>query len=234
VAAGAGLMIVIFFFIDQNISSALCQKREMNLHKGSYFHSSFLVMGAFNVLGPLFGLPFVTGSLPHSPQMVLAATASATSRTNSISPTVRGGNLPGKGDVLETRFAPLLCYVLIGFTLLVPSVVTFMPTAAVDGTLAFVGLEGLVRTQLFERFTLLFSEPPLYPVCPYTEEVRTHRMHLWTLIQLTCWGVCWVVNSTLGIVFPLWVAALIPIRLLLLPRIFSKEEIEALDGDDNM
>ena len=53
------------------------QRREvvyhrMGLTKGQYFHSSFFCMAAFNLLGPLFGLPFVTGSLPHSPQMVNA------------------------------------------------------------------------------------------------------------------------------------------------------------------
>ena len=31
-------------------------------------------MALFNVLGPLWGLPFVTGSLPHSPQFVNAMT----------------------------------------------------------------------------------------------------------------------------------------------------------------
>merc|ERR1719460_2651956 len=29
-------------------------------------------MGLFNLVGPLFGLPFLTGSLPHSPQFVRA------------------------------------------------------------------------------------------------------------------------------------------------------------------
>jgi len=240
VGAGAAAMIVIFFFIDQNISSALCQKREMNLKKGSYYHSSFLLLGFFNVVGPLFGLPFVTGSLPHSPQFVVAATSpvfedkvSGRVRSNTVMPTKSGDAGPQiKGPVLETRFAPLLCYTLIGLALLVPSVVTFMPTAAVDGTLAFVGLEGLVRTQLFERVLLLFSEPALFPETRYTSEVNIGRMHLYTLIQLACWGICWVINNLLGIVFPLWVAALIPIRLLLLPRIFTQEELAGLDGGD--
>eukprot|EP00967_Tisochrysis_lutea_P022667 scaffold25859_cov25-Tisochrysis_lutea.AAC.3 len=44
----------------------------MRLSRGSYLHASFLLMGLFNAIGPLFGLPFVTGSLPHSPQFVRA------------------------------------------------------------------------------------------------------------------------------------------------------------------
>ena len=56
--------------MDQNISSLLCQLPEYNLQHGHYYHLSFLWMGVFNAVGPLFGLPFVTGSLPHSPQVV--------------------------------------------------------------------------------------------------------------------------------------------------------------------
>ena len=73
-AAIAAVPITIFFFFDQNVSSLLCQKDEMHLKKGSYFHSSFFCMAVFNTVGPAFGLPFVTGSLPHSPQLVSALT----------------------------------------------------------------------------------------------------------------------------------------------------------------
>ena len=36
--------------------------------------SSFLLMALFNFINPLFGLPFVTASLPHSPQFAAALT----------------------------------------------------------------------------------------------------------------------------------------------------------------
>jgi hypothetical protein len=70
----SGLPIVMFFFFDQNLSSLLTQQPYMHLRRGSFYHSSFLAMGLFNIVGPSFGLPFVTGSLPHSPQMVKALT----------------------------------------------------------------------------------------------------------------------------------------------------------------
>ena len=46
----------------------------MCIKKGAYFHSSFACMALFNLLGPIWGLPFVTGSLPHSPPFVHAMT----------------------------------------------------------------------------------------------------------------------------------------------------------------
>ena len=133
-AAVAAVPIVIFFFFDQNVSSVICQKPEMKLSKGSYFHSSFLCMGIFNVVGPVYGLPFVTGSLPHSPQLVSALTTDP-----NPNPDRGDRGEPGPDDqdhdadhfnghksgsdrlhVSEQRLAPFLIYLLIGLSLVAP------------------------------------------------------------------------------------------------------------------
>ena len=76
-AAGCALLIIFFFYFDQNISSLYTQLPSKQLKHGSYYHSSFQWMGIFNAIGPLCGLPFVTGSLPHSPQFIHAVTVYA-------------------------------------------------------------------------------------------------------------------------------------------------------------
>ena len=96
VAAVAAIPIVMFFYLDQNISSLMCQKPEQMLGKGAYFHSSFACMALFNLLGPIWGLPFVTGSLPHSPQFVSAMTET----DEDYKPT----------GVVENRVAPFVGY----------------------------------------------------------------------------------------------------------------------------
>ena len=102
VAFASAVPITFFFYMDQNISSLLCQLPKHNLKQGHYYHSSFLWMGLFNAVGPLFGLPFVTGSLPHSPQFVKSLTYT----------TKRGGQ--DQHAVAESRMAPLLVYLGIG------------------------------------------------------------------------------------------------------------------------
>ena len=67
--------ITFFFYTDQNLSSLLCQLTPMGLQRGRYFHATFLAMGSFCALGPMLGMPFVTASLPHSPQFVRALTS---------------------------------------------------------------------------------------------------------------------------------------------------------------
>ncbi len=68
----------LLFFVDHNVSGRLAQLRELGLRKGAYFNSTFAVTALLNAVMPSFGLPFVTASLPHSPQFVEALTTYAT------------------------------------------------------------------------------------------------------------------------------------------------------------
>lgn len=80
----------------------LKDKLKTSVWKCVSFESGTLVHwfeASFNVLGPLFGLPFVTGSLPHSPQFVL----SLAERDEDQQIT----------RVRENRLAPLLCYLMM-------------------------------------------------------------------------------------------------------------------------
>merc|ERR1712032_159480 len=52
-AALMAVPIVLFFFLDQNFSSIICQKPCMKLEKGHYYHSTLACMAGFNILGPL-------------------------------------------------------------------------------------------------------------------------------------------------------------------------------------
>ena len=80
ISAAVSLPIAFFFYIDQNLSSLLSQRPHMpGMRKGVYMHGPMLVVALCNVMGPTFGLPFVTASLPHSPQLVEALTSSASS-----------------------------------------------------------------------------------------------------------------------------------------------------------
>lgn len=54
--------ITALFFIDQNLSCLLTQTPCRGLKKGAYYHSGMLLIGVFNGIFPLFGMPFVTAS----------------------------------------------------------------------------------------------------------------------------------------------------------------------------
>ena len=73
----------------------------------------------------MLGLPFVTASLPHSPQLVQALTLvqpKSGSSTDPASP-VPSNTL----HVAENRLTPLLMYLLLGTPLFAPSLLSSMP-----------------------------------------------------------------------------------------------------------
>lgn len=54
-------------------------------------------------------------------------------------------------------------------------------------------------------------------------------MHLFTLIQLTCLSLLWVVMATAAaLAFPFMLLLTIPVRMLLLPRLFSRRELQSV------
>ena len=146
--------ITFFFFMDQNISSLLCQLPAMGLRKGRYFHASFLAMGIFCATGPLLGLPFVTGSLPHSPQFVRALTSAiAPSAAAAADDAEQPRRTVPSVLVAENRLAPLVTYALIASPLVLPGLLRPIPEAVREGggppgaTLPLPGPPGAHPTQ---------------------------------------------------------------------------------------
>jgi len=135
--------------------------------------------------------------------------------------------------VIESRLAPMLAYILLFICFISPDVLGLIPAAAVEGVLIYIGLTGIFNTQLWQRIILLLSDWSLYsPKMPFAS-VKPTRMHLYTLLQLSAIIISWIIQSlppTVGLVFPLWIMSLVPARILLLPRIFSLEELHVLDA----
>lgn len=64
---------------------------------------------------------------------------------------------------------------------------------------------------------------------PVPLQVRTMRMHLFTLLQLACLAVLWAVMSTIAsLAFPFILILTVPLRLCLLSRIFTEREMKCV------
>lgn len=61
---------------------------------------------------------------------------------------------------------------------------------------------------------------------PVSRQVRTLRMHLFTVVQLVCLALLWVVMaSAAALAFPFMLLLTIPVRMLILPRLFTRREL---------
>jgi solute carrier family 4 (anion exchanger) protein 1 len=181
----------------------------------------------------MFGLPFVTASLPHSPQFVRALQ-------------IRDESTRRVTGVMDNRVAPFLMYLFCGLALFIPTsagpkLLEFIPKGVVYGILTFVGVAGVLPetgNQLSKRLLLLFSTPSEFPKDEIFTGVPTRTMHLYTFFQASALIICWVITLSsgfgsgqfwqyLGIFFPLWIVALIPIRKKVIPMFIREHELRS-------
>ena len=95
-----------------------------------------------------------------------------------------------------------------------------------------MGVVSLAGNQFFERMTLWLTDSNLYPATHYVRQVPRPVIHKFTLLQFVCLVVLWIVKgSRLGILFPLFIALLVPVRLLA-GRYFAAEHLEILDAEE--
>jgi HCO3- transporter family len=114
---------------------------------------------------------------------------------------------------------------------------TLMFWNSVQGVFLYMGLTTLGCNQFWNRILLFFMEPSKYTDAsdePFIENVATYRIHVYTGIQLFLFVLLYAVKSIkpIAIAFPIVIAACIPVRLYILPKIFSADELILMDSGD--
>jgi hypothetical protein len=137
--------------------------------------------------------------------------------------------------VREQRVTGLAIHLLIGLSVLGLPWLTArgveVPMAVLYGLFFFMGVTSLAGNQFFERLRLWVMDPHHYPRTHYVRQVPMREIHRFTVIQLAGFAVLFVVKvSPLALIFPLFIALLVPLRFAL-DRTFDDRHLEALDSD---
>ena len=224
---GPGLMATILLFLDQNITTRLVNAPGHKLRKGPGFHLDLLVVGLIVAVGSLFALPWIVAATVHALNHVKSlATTEVVDEGGVQKEVIR--------SVGENRVSALSIHVLIGCSILILPLIQLIPMAVLFGLFLFMGFNTLAGNQLWDRFLLWFTDPQLYPGTHYVRRVPIQRIHVFTAIQVLALGALWVLKSSaLGILFPVLIALLVPLRLAL-PRWFQQSELDALDADEEV
>ncbi|XP_059538875.1 electroneutral sodium bicarbonate exchanger 1 isoform X4 [Myotis daubentonii] len=134
--------------------------------------------------------------------------------------------------VFLTIFTMVIIDFLIGVPspkLQVPSVFKFIPMPVLYGVFLYMGVSSLQGIQFFDRLKLFGMPAKHQPDFIYLRHVPLRKVHLFTLIQLTCLVLLWVIKaSPAAIVFPMMVLALVFVRKVM-DLCFSKRELSWLD-----
>ncbi len=228
-AAVPGLLGAVLVYLDQNITARLVNSPDHRLHKGEAYHLDLGVVSILVGICSGLGLPW------H-----VAATVRSLNHVHSLATLeeVFGRNGERREQfvhVRETRLTGLSIHLLIGLSLLALPLLKLIPMAVLYGIFLYMGVVTLKGNQFFERLNLWLTDPSLYPTTHYIRRVPMSVIHRFTLLQLVCLAVLWTVkewpNPLVKILFPLFIALLVPVRVIA-SRFFAEPHLAMLDAEE--
>ena len=223
---GPAMLVSMLVYLDQNITERLVNSPQHKLVDGESYHLDLAVVGLLIGVCSLFGLPWLVAATVRS----LNHVRSLATYEEVITPD--GERHDRIIHVRANRVTGIAIHLLIGCSLLLLSWIKVIPMATLYGLFLYMGIAAMKGNQFFERLSLWPMDRALYPATHYIRKVRTATIHRYTLLQAICLTVLWIVKtSVLGILFPLFVALLVPVRMIA-GRYFSPEDLVALDSDE--
>ncbi|CAJ1061329.1 sodium bicarbonate cotransporter 3-like isoform X1 [Xyrichtys novacula] len=220
-AAVPALLCTILIFMDQQITAVIVNRKENKLKKGCGYHLDLLVVAVMLGVCSIMGLPWF-----------VAATVLSISHVNSLkleSECAAPGEQPKFLGIREQRVTGFMIFVLMGCSVFMTSALKFIPMPVLYGVFLYMGVSSLKGIQLFDRLKLFGMPAKHQPDLIYLRYVPLWKVHIFTVVQLTCLIVLWVIKaSAAAVVFPMMVLALVFIRRLL-DFCFTKRELSWLD-----
>jgi len=215
------ILLYLLLFMETHICELIMMEKTKE-KKGAGLHWDIVLLSIINFICGVFGGPWIC-----------AATVRAVSHVSAL--TVTGVAVPGEPPksigVRDQRMSALTVSILLLVSVALAPVLKLVPSAILFGVFLYMGVSGMNGVQFFDRIFLTLKPVKHHPPVSYVQKVRTWRMVLFTVLQAVGLAILWTVKSVkaIALAFPFFVVLMIPYRLLL-KYIFSKEELEMLDG----
>uniref|UniRef100_A0A4W6F818 Anion exchange protein n=1 Tax=Lates calcarifer TaxID=8187 RepID=A0A4W6F818_LATCA len=215
------LLVTILIFMDQQISAVIVNRKENKLKKGCGYHLDLFWVGILMAVCSFMGLPWYVAATVIS----IAHIDSLKMESESSAP----GEQPQFLGVREQRFTGTLVFVLTGLSVFLAPVLQYIPMPVLYGVFLYMGVASLSGIQFWERIKLYLMPAKHQPDFSFLRHVPLRRVHLFTLVQIVCLAVLWILKSTfLAIIFPVMILGLMVVRKLL-DLMFSQHDLAWLD-----
>ncbi|XP_035470204.1 solute carrier family 4 member 1a (Diego blood group) [Scophthalmus maximus] len=215
------LLVFILIFLESQITTLIVSKPERKMMKGSGFHFDLLLLVSMGGVASIFGVPWLS-----------AATVRSVTHANALTVMTKGPK-PEIEKVIEQRISGFLVAILVGVSIFMEPILKMIPMTALFGIFLYMGITSLSGIQMWDRILLLITPKKYHPADAYATRVKTLRMHLFTLIQLVCLGILWVVKiSPFSLALPFVLILTIPLRMFMTGTLFTVKEMKCLDADD--
>ncbi|XP_062870830.1 electrogenic sodium bicarbonate cotransporter 4 [Trichomycterus rosablanca] len=215
------LLVTILIFMDQQITAVIVNRKENKLKKGCGYHLDMLWVGILMAVCSFLCLPWYVAatviSIAHIDSLKMESECSAP------------GEQPQFLGVREQRLTGILVFVLTGVSIFLAPVLQYIPMPVLYGVFLYMGVASLSGIQFWERIKLILMPAKHQPDFVYLRHVPLRRVHLFTLVQITCLAVLWILKSTVAaIIFPVMILGLMLVRKML-DLVFSQHDLAWLD-----
>ncbi|KPU73967.1 uncharacterized protein Dana_GF14032, isoform L [Drosophila ananassae] len=222
IAVFPALLGTILIFMDQQITAVIVNRKENKLKKGCGYHLDLFILSILIAICSVMGLPWF-----------VAATVLSINHVNSLkleSECSAPGEKPQFLGVREQRVTHILIFLTIGVSVLLTPLLGHIPMPVLFGVFLYMGVASLKGLQFFDRILIMFMPAKYQPDYMFLRQVPIKRVHLFTVIQLACLIILWLIKSfsQTSILFPLMLVVMIGIRKAL-DLVFTRRELKILD-----
>lgn len=233
-----GAIVTVLFYFDHEISSIICTVRRYGIQKPGGFAWDVFLLGTTTIMCGILGIPPANGLLPqaplHSESLLYYVPVSSQERT---APAEKGEDERGNTATeyaprtYEQRYSHFIQAALILIFVSPPlqKLLGLTQTSVLAGLFLFMGYQSLSVNPILERIASLLTPPSELP--PLPPKVTWMGVHAYTATQVVMTGIVFGVTLTVAApAFPLVIIALVPIRLTVMNRLWSKETLMLVDG----
>ncbi|GAA6047562.1 hypothetical protein JCM3770_005809 [Rhodotorula araucariae] len=256
VALPFGCLVTILFYFDNNVSSVMAQSRGFPVKRPAGFHWDFFLLGCTTFVAGVIGLPAPNGLVPQAPMHT--ESLCETRLVPADAEVSEGGFFEGDVEearrdaarrmdlgaerrpmkvvrtrLVEQRVSHFAMGLLILGTMSRPLLVVLglMSRAMFAGVFLVVGWGSVEGNGIVHKTLFLLRDLRMTPSTHPLFNISKRSVARFIAIQYAFFAAIIAISETIaGIGFPVIITILIPVRYYLVPRLFTPEELLALDA----
>jgi hypothetical protein len=229
-----GAIITILFYFDHEISSIICTIDRYGTKKPGGFAWDIALLGTTTALCGILGIPPANGLLPQAPlhSESLLHSVAAKPLAQDKSTAQDNEEMVERQEIYEQRWSPFLqaAAILVFVSPPFQHVLGLTPTSVLAGLFLFMGEQSLAVNPILYRFFYILTPPSELPTLP--KGIPNYwGIHGFTVVQILITGIIFYVTLTVAApAFPIIIIALVPVRLLIMNKIWGRETLRFVDA----
>lgn len=226
---------MLLFYYDHNVSSIAAQAKHFPLKKPGGFHWDFFLMGCSCFGAGILNVPLPNGLVPQAPIHTEAVTVYETKLDDHLLRNGTALNYPKviAREVKEQRISSFVMGLALLGTMTGPllAVLHTIPRGLFAGVFFVVGWAGIEGSGITQKLIYLMTEKRFVRSDEALLTVSTKKIILYLLFQGLGIVTTVAISQTIAAIgFPVLIIALIPIRWMYLPMIFTARDLRILDA----